>query len=328
VNDDDHLGPGYRLQAPAEAPVREPSRAPALDMSARPEGYLVRRKPISLDDGLLAPRDVAETSLFGSLLYPLRAAESLGVIGVLSLVWWIMLTLVSEYCFTLMGDAEMLGASLMGKLLLLLTILPVAFLFPFSFLYCLQYLGRVLVASAMGETHPPRTPDRNFDGFFTGMSPWLIWLTLGVAVGLLPAAVYFQLSTSTGLAHVLTVVALGLAGIPYMLMALMMTFVHDHPLAATPFKVFGALLKLGGSFLLLCLFVVSAMLLLIPIVALLLVVRNYLFWIYLLLAIGGWAALNWLLIAVMRAIGNYYHHHKDSLRWNREHPRWGVRWRL
>ena len=75
-----------------------------------------------------------------------------------------------------------------GKLIALISILPVAFLLPFAVFYWLQYLGRVVVSSGMGETIPPRTPDRNFEGFFSGLSPWLTWLFLGLGVGLLPAA--------------------------------------------------------------------------------------------------------------------------------------------
>jgi len=321
---DDDPGPGYRLQPPAEQSLR----TLALEKSSRRESYLVRRPPISLADGLLPEVDVAETSPFGSVLYPLRAADSLTVIGVLGLVWWIMLSVVPEYCLTLMGDAEMLGASLLGRLIVLVSMLPVAFLFPFSLLYCLQYLGRVLVASAMGETHPPRTPDRNFDGFFTGMSPWFIWLVLGVAVGLLPAVSYSLASTSTGPAHMLTLLGLGVLGLPYMIMALMMTFVHDDPFAATPWGVAAAMFRLGGSYILLCLFVGSALLVLLSIVYVLWLVRANHFWIYLLLCVAGWAAWHWIAIVIMRALGNYYYHHKDVLRWNREHPRWGVRWRL
>ncbi len=320
----DEAGPGYRLQAPAEPSLRTQPR----EQSSRPEGYLVKRQPLSVGGGLLAEVHDAETSLVGSLLYPLRSADSLAVIGMLSLVWWIMLSVVPEYCLTLYGDAEQMGASLLGRFIVFLSILPVAFLFPFSLLYCVQYLGRVLVASAMGETRPPRTPDRNFDGFFTGMSPWFIWLVLGVGVGLLPAAIYALESTSTGREFVLTFLGLGALGAPYMIMGLMMTFVHDHPFAATPWGVAAAMFRLGGSFVLLCLFVGSALLLLVPIVYVLLLVRARLFWIYLVLCVGGWAALHWIAIAIMRAIGNYYHRHKDVLRWNREHPRWGVRWRL
>ena len=321
---DDDPGPGYRLQSPAEQSLGAPSRTQPPDRSATRDSYLVRRPQISMGGGLLSERDVAETSPFGSLLYPLRAPEPLGMIGVLSLVWWIMLSVIPEYCLTLLGDAQKLGASLMGWFLVLLSILPVVFLFPFSLLYCLQYLGRVLVASAMGETRPPRTPDRNFEGFFTGISPWFIWFFLGVAVGLLPAILYSRESTWTGPGQMLALLGLGLLGIPYMNMTLMMVFVHDHPFAATPWGVAAAIFRLGGSYVLLCLFVGSALLLLLPIVYVLWLLRDQYFWIYLILCMGGWAAWHWLAIVIAHALGNYYYQHKDVLKWNREHPRWGV----
>ena len=83
-----------------------------------------------------------------------------------------------------------MGAPALGQLIALISILPFALLFPLLIFYWLQYLGRVLVSSAMGETRPPRSPDRNFDGFISGMSPWLVWLALGVSVGIMPLGLY------------------------------------------------------------------------------------------------------------------------------------------
>ena len=30
-------------------------------------------------------------------------------------------------------------------------------------------------------------PDRNFDGFLNGLSPWFLWIILGLGLGLVPA---------------------------------------------------------------------------------------------------------------------------------------------
>ena len=43
-------------------------------------------------------------------------------------------------------------------------------------------------------------------------------------------------------------------GLPYILTALLMTFLHDDELAATPLAVLTALFQLGSSFLFLCVF--------------------------------------------------------------------------
>jgi hypothetical protein len=325
---DDATGPGYRLQSPAEQSLREPSRTRPADRSGPRESYLVKRPAISMTGGLLREVTEPETSALGSILYPLRAAEPLGMIAALSVFWWILLSCVFEYCLTLMRDADEMGTPTLGRFIALISILPVVFLFPFSLLYWLQYLGRVLVASAMGETRPPRTPDRNFQGFFTGISPWLIWLVLGVAVGLLPAYACAQSIGSGGMAYMLIIAALVALGLPYMIMALMMAFVHDHPLAATPWGIASAILRVPMPFLSLCFFVGFALLSCGTVVFLLMLLRSSFFWIYLILSVGGWAFWHWTAIVIMRALGNFYYHHKDVLRWNKEHLRWGVRWRL
>ena len=71
----------------------------------------------------------------------------------------------------------------------------------------------------------------------------------GLGVGLLPARLCRQLlSSENPVTHLL---ALGFAGLglPYILAALLMTFVHDDSLAAKPASVLVALFQLGSSFL-------------------------------------------------------------------------------
>ena len=243
-------------------------------------------------------------------------------------ILWLFTILVPEYCLTLMSDADGMGASLVGKLIALISILPVAFLLPFAIIYWLQYLGRVIVSSGMGELIPPRTPDRNFEGFFSGLSAWIIWLFLGVAVGMLPAAICRALLSSESAGGPMLALALVLAFLPYVLMALLMTFLHDDAFAAMPLNVMTALIQVGGSFLLLSAFVGFIMLVGAGAFALALLVRNGHFVLYLLASIGCWALFIWISIVVMRVLGNQYNRHRQVLRWNRERPRWGVAWKL
>jgi hypothetical protein len=279
-------------------------------------------------DGLLPTLKKTETSWFASILYPLTAAESLAVLASVSTIFWIFITLIPEYCLTLIGDAEMLGASLMGKLIALVSILPVVFLMPFAVFYWLQYLGRVLVSSAIGETIPPRSPDRNFDGFLNGLSPWFIWSVLGLAVGLLPLLFYGVSLNSVADGRPLVALALALLGLPYVVMALMMTFLHDNPLAATPWGVIGAIVRLGRSYGLLCLFTTAALAIGAGGFFIAFLLRANHFWSYLVVCLGCWIAALWLLLVLMRVFGTYYDRHKELLRWHRERPRWGILWRL
>ena len=75
---------GYRLEPENEASVHVPSRSrPVPDLP--PRGTFVERKrPTPMADGFLPALDRPETSWFASISYPLRGAESLGVIAATS----------------------------------------------------------------------------------------------------------------------------------------------------------------------------------------------------------------------------------------------------
>jgi hypothetical protein len=305
--------------------------APAV---SRPKIRRSRREPASVPERLAAPADgllpalaKPETSWFASFLYPARGAECLGVLAGTALIFWVFFVLVPEYCVTMVAEATSMGAWILGMLFVTICTLPVVILAPFVTSYWLQYLGRVLVASAMGETAPPRSPDRNFDGFFNGLSPWCIWLALGLGVGLLPLGCYLN-SVAAGAHSPWIVVELALVGLPYCLTALMMSFLHDHPLAAMPWGVVVGLFRLGRRFLALTALIAGTIALVAVIFAMALMLRSRLFWIYLLLCLPCCAVLQWNSVAVMRLLGTYYFHHRKVLRWHRADPRWGVAWRL
>jgi hypothetical protein len=126
------------------------------------------------------------------------------------------------------------------------------------------------------------------------------------------------------------VLAAGLVmlGLPYALVALVMSFLHDHPLAATPVGVIGALLRHGGSFLPAMIKVTAVLGLVATMFALVLSVRTGHFWLYLVATLGCWAMAIWTAIVVMRIMGVYYSCHQDSLKWHGQRSRWGVAWRL
>jgi hypothetical protein len=328
VSTSDSAGPGYGLERVKEPTVRTRRPSRPADITPPRASFIERKAPGPMADGLLPTLDRTETSWFASFLYPLRGADSLGVIAALTAILWLFTILVPEYCVSLMGDADDMGVPTMGKLIALISILPVAFLLPFAMFYWLQYLGRVVVASGMGETIPPRSPDRNFNGFFSGLSPWITWLFLGLGVGLLPAALCRLVSSSESALSLPAALGLGLLCSPYILMALLMTFLHDDALAAKPLDVFAALGKLGASFLVLSLFVGFAFAIGAGAFALAFLLRSGHFVIYLLACALCWTVFVWISIVVMRVLGNHYHRHRQVLRWNRERPRWGVTWKL
>jgi hypothetical protein len=320
--------PGYHLEAEIEASVHVPSRRGPIADRPLPGTFVERKNATSLADGVLPALEHSETNWFASYSYPLRGAESLGVMTATSLVFWVFTILVPEYCLGVASEAGSMGTPTLGYLIALISILPVVILSPLVIAYWLQYLGRVLVSSAMGETNPPRSPDRNFDGCFSGLAPWFIWLVLGVCVGGLPV-LYYGLSLSSP-AEVNYTAASGMLalGLPYMLIALLIAFLHDDALAAKPWTCIAAIFRLGSSYILLCLFVVAACVAAAATFLVALLLRDKAFWLYIVLAVGCWIVVQWTAIVVMRVLGTYYFHHRDRLRWHREHPRWGVAWRL
>ncbi|MFO0890780.1 MAG: hypothetical protein U0790_16745 [Isosphaeraceae bacterium] len=279
-------------------------------------------------DGLIAPLEHPEVGFFAQLLYPLRSAESMAVVGFMACVLWGFTILVPEYCLGVWGDANTLGTPSMGMLVILISVIPPSLLFPLFLAYLLQYLGRVLVSSAQGDPVPPRTPDRNFDGLTAGLSPWLVWLVLGLSISVVPAACTLTRSDLTPAEWLLWgLVSIGL-GIPYAAIALMLSFLHDHPLAATPWGVVGAAVRLGVSFLPTLFRVAVPLALAGGFAALVFALREPAFWGYILAALLLWVVLLWAAMVIVRILGLHYFRHHESLRWHPRQSRWGVAWRL
>ncbi len=284
-------------------------------------------KPTPMADGILPVQTQPEIGWPVSFAYPLRGAESLAMVVAIGFITWIFGVLVTEYCIQTMADTEKMGASLLGMLFVLIAVFPVVFLGPMVVSYWLQFLGRVLVSSAMGECAPPRTPDRNFDGFLNGLSPWFIWAVLGLGLGVLPAIAMGGTGGPDGGMPWLAVV-LGAAAFPYILAALMLSFLHDDALAAMPWGVLLGLVRLGPAFLMLCGLIAAALGFAGGCFALALLLRPHAFWPYLLIAMVCCMIILWMQVVIMRLLGVFYFHHKDALRWQRADLRWGVAWRL
>jgi len=328
TREDASANAGYQLQPTSEASVLVPNRSGPVPDAPAGGVFIERTRRESMVDGLLPVLAEPETTLVASVPYPLRGAESLGMVVATSAIFWIFTILVPEYCLTLMADTHSMGVPILGHFFVVITTLPYVILFPLLILYWLQYLGRVIVASAMGEMHPPRTPDRNFAGFFHGISPWLVWLVLGVSVGMLPLGYYGSTLRSWSDANVAAVIGLLLLGLPYVLMCLMMAFVHDSPVAAVPWNVIASIVRLGASYFLVAAFVAAALVIAGATCGLVFLLRARVFWLYVASALCCWIVVQWTAIVVMRVLGNWYYHHCYSLRWHRESPRWGVAWRL
>ncbi|SIN71747.1 hypothetical protein SAMN05444166_0389 [Singulisphaera sp. GP187] len=258
-----------------------------------------------------------------SLFYPLRGAEGVAMVVTLGLVFWVMANLVPEYCLSLQDSAEASGAGLMGILIGLITALPSVIFLPIALLYWIQYLARVLTASFEGETLPPRPPDRNFEGLFDGLASWMLWGVLGVCVGFLPLTAYVVsveggLPWNPGIA-----IALGLLGVPYALMALLIVFLNDDPLEAKPGGVLGAIGHRVPSFFGLCLTIGTIVGLTAAAFLGAFLLRPKFFWLYIGASLACWLLTAWNSIVAMHTLGSYYESHQQASRSTHRRPRQG-----
>src|SRR5262249_47932413 len=105
-------------------------------------------------------------------------------------------------------------------------------------------------------------------------------------------------------------------------------FLHDRALAAMPGTVLASLFRLGASFLGASALVALSLAGALASFRIAFFARGSFFWLYIVLCLGSSILAHWLAIGVMRLLGVYSFHHRDSLRWHREHPRWGIAWRL
>ncbi len=320
------LGSSYHLNPTTESRGNESPE----DDAPRPQraSYLERKTAGPIKEGLLPPLKSPETSAFASLLYPLRGADCIGILAAMSVVLWIFMVLVPEYCLTAMGDAKKMNASLIGALFAILAAIPGVILGPIALAFWLQYLGRVLVSSAMGETLPPRAPNRNAQGLLQGLAPWLVWLVMGFGVGILPALWIGPRPGWSPSERAIDIVVLFLFATAYMAPALMLSFLHDEPLAATPIGVVVAWFKLGVQIPRICLIVAGLIATAAVPTAITASLREHHIWIYLLLALFCLLVVLWALVALMRVLGLCYHHRASKLNWHSADPRWGESWRL
>jgi hypothetical protein len=325
---DEMTGMGYGLtpDEPPPAIRRGASEVGGIEAPELEEWNLARQAAARSEGQKSQPlrSTVANTP---SLLYPFSGPDSVGVLLIVGTALWFLTILVPEYCLALIADGEKSGAQSMGFLIALITALPVLFMLPPVFVYWLQYLGRVLVASGEGEARPPRSPDRNLDGLINGLSPWFLWLILGVGIGLLPFVIYRLLVDGDASSPE---VGLGLVaiGFPYAMMALLLCFLHDEPLAATPAAVIGTILKLLFSFAVLCL--MTVVILGLPVAAFVgsFALRNGNYGLYVLASLGSWYVMLWSSIVTMRRLGVYYHQRSALLGWQEKRARWGVSWKI
>lgn len=237
--------------SPADPPV-PPAGSIAVPPTPAPATYIKRRSrsrpgplPRVKSDGLVSPPKIAETRYVDSLTYPLWNASGIGLLAFMPPLLWfctsplfaILPTVASEGDFTLIGVIF-----LAPQLLLLLAVGG----------YILLFLGQVLVTSALGEVHQPRSPGWDMTEITGGLGRWFWAVAVGLTVRGLPALVYWISCGDVDLFDRIVLVDLLLPGMAYAQMALLAALIHESPLAANPVTVTRAILKLGWSYLAPC----------------------------------------------------------------------------
>lgn len=320
------LADAPRMLRPPRETALQPPRVKKKRRSSRPDRSAAG-KAMPMADGLLPLLSQPEKGWLVSFLYPLRGAESLAMAGSMGCLFWIFGVMVTEYCLQVMNDSSSMGGALLGLLFVILAVVPVVILLPMIVAYWLQYLGRILVTSAQGDVAPPRMPDRNFDGFLNGLSPWFIWMVLGLALPLAPA-IWLAGPSGPGGVPLWAVAVLAAAALPWILAALMLSFLHDDTFAAMPWGVLLALVRLGPAFVMLCGLIAVAAGGLGGAAALAVWIRPRAYWTYILFALPCCVAFLWIQMVVMRLLGIYYFHRKAGLKWQATNLRWGIAWKL
>jgi hypothetical protein len=143
----EEAGPGYFLDPNPRTSRRASRETPQEDVNPIRVPIAAPKVRPPMADGLIPTLSRVESWWGPSLLYPLRGADSLAMLGIMGTVFWVLTILVPEYCLTLIEDAEKLGSPSMGYLIALISGFPAAFLLLPALFYSVQYLGRVLVSS-------------------------------------------------------------------------------------------------------------------------------------------------------------------------------------
>jgi hypothetical protein len=267
-------------------------------------------------EGLIVPPDQPETRSRDSLLYPFWGASGLGMLLVFPPALWLTSLPLISACAVLLSEGQT-ASTRFGVVFLF----PVAGGFAVVFGYLLLFLGRMLVASAMGEVQHPRWTGWELDEMLRGVARWFWAVVVGVVGGGFPALVYWISCGDIDPLDVIVFAELLAVGAAYAQMALLASILHDDPLAANPITVVRAILRVGWSYLRPCLFSGFAL-------ALGLLAFKGLFAITepSLSGLGLWAC--WVLVIYLamvslRVLGLFYHRHARALGWFRDRPRWG-----
>ena len=183
-------------------------------------------------------------------LYPLRDGP-----GVALLVFfppWLWLLSLPIFDWIAIIDPLAKGNWALG-LLVLPIFLPLILSFAMTLGYVLLCLGQVLVVSALGEDDHPRWPAWHPAEISEGLARW-IWAGLfGLVLGGFPVVLYWIHCGPIDWFDRVVFAELVMVGAGYAEMALAAALLHDSLIAANPYTVLQAIVRVGWDYVQPCL---------------------------------------------------------------------------
>jgi len=252
------------------------------------------------------------------LLYPLADGPGLGLLVFLPPMLWVLSLPIFDVIAVIQPLTK--GDWALG-LLVVPVLIPMLFSFSMVFGYALLFLGHVLVSSAMGENDHPRWPEWHPSDISEGICRWFWAALFGVAIGGFPVALYWEHCGDIDWFDWVVFIELMMMGAGYTLMALSASLLHENIIAANPFTVVAAIIRIGWDYLRTCL-VASVALFLAGLALWGLVYKMPAMWVEALSLWAFWVFIFYEAMVVIRMMGLTYHAHALDLGWFRRRPRW------
>jgi len=258
--------------------------------------------------------------LMECLLYPLSDGPGLG----LMVLFPPFLFLLSLPVFDLIAVLEPMTKSDWALGLLVVPVfIPLLFSFGSVVTYVLIFLGRVLVASALGENDHPHWPELSAEDLSEGLARWIWAFLMGGSLGMTPAAMFWMLFGSIDWPTLAIFGALLFLGVGFAQMALAASLVRESLTEANPVTVVVGVYRMGWAYLAPTVVAsVAALLTVLFIYSLLF--RMSRMWMEAVALWAFWVYAVYTGMVVLRMLGLTYYAHGMDLYWFRRRPRWAA----
>jgi hypothetical protein len=194
--------------------------------------------------------------------------------------------------------------------------IPLVASFTLTIGYILIFFGRMLSSTAAGENIHPKFPVWDRVEILEELARWFWAGMMGLAVGGLPALVYWINCGDIDWIDLFLFADLMIVGIAYAQMALVASLLHETLAAANPVTVLRSIYRIGWDYLGPC--VISGVIVLADLVAWTMVLlHSPSLGIGLLGLWGCWVFTLYAAMVVFRTLGTLYYKHTDQLGWFR-----------